>query len=142
MPIHTNRKTGDQAIEVVRKKILTLLQARDDEGATMRDIVNAAFPKPKNDAEDHKFSQRAYYIMKQSPQIRSAGSPQNRRYFLKTSAGAPTVDDLPAATPTKRQYRKRTKHAVEPSDNGAHNPLAAYILREIEQKLAELKKVL
>lgn len=52
----------------------------------------------------------------------------------------PDVSDIPDA-PAKRVYKKNKGASVNVRGNGSANPLAAYLVRDIKTKLAELEAI-
>jgi len=115
----------------IRDKVTFALSTRE---LTFGELLSVVYPEAEHDNKDPDYQrmQRVMTKMREEGKIKKTGGLRGP-WHLKAK---PHVDDLPAP---KRGYAKREQNGASNGVASGHSELRAYLIRDIEAKLAELK---
>lgn len=128
------RHTGAASIDVIRPKIVDAIRAGGAEGVKLNTIIKAMFGD-QNERDFRNTMQRAYYVIKNTPEIIGIGANQKRVYRLAEFGGAPAPQtrDLPARRPANGKTKVKAVAVMT---------LTQYMLHDIRARLDELEKLI
>lgn len=122
--------------EKLKSKLWDILKA-NPAGMSTKDAANAALGAAKDEDEQRRRTQRAYFQLKNLANEKHVVMKGKGFWVVKGDRPSPEVNDLPANTNGKRKYNRRTySHSNVPA-NGVD--LKAIIIKQIRDALALLE---